>query len=116
MAISRRCIPTRCGAHLPRQPEDQKGFWRHEQHPLRCGLAEPVPVRRHAAFDDHCGQSGLCGGLRAGFRPFAMNGDISFGVIVAFILYVRLFTSPFEYPGSGHDSDADRCGRRGPYL
>ena len=31
----------------------------------------------------------------------AMNGDISFGVIVAFILYVRLFTSPLSTLAQG---------------
>ena len=45
-----------------------------------------------------------------------MNGSIKFGVITAFILYVRLFTSPLTHAGAGHDADADRRGGGRPRV
>ena len=46
----------------------------------------------------------------------AMNGKIEFGVIVSFILYVRLFTSPLTQMAQGLDQYADGLGLRAPNL
>ena len=47
------------------------------------------------------GNIGLCGGCRARLGAGAVSGAIEFGVIVAFILYVRLFTSPLTQIAQG---------------
>ena len=46
----------------------------------------------------------------------AMNGTIEFGVIVSFILYVRLFTSPLTQMAQGHDQHADGLRLGAPHL
>ena len=61
---------------------------------------EPVPVRHHAAADECHRQPRLCRLCVLG-AALVMNGSIKFGVITAFILYVRLFTSPLTTIAQG---------------
>lgn len=46
----------------------------------------------------------------------ALSGEISFGVIVAFIMYVRLFTSPLSTLAQGMSNMQSAMAGRGPGL
>ena len=101
--------------HLPGQRQDQEDLWRHEHGALRRRVAQPVPVRHHAAPDDHCGQPGLCGGVRAGLRPGHERPDLLRRHRGLHPLCAAVHLSA-EHPGPGHDPDADGRRRRRSHL
>ena len=105
----------RCGAPLPGQCAGEGDLRRHERRPVRRGVAQPVPLRHHAAPDDHHRQSGLCGGVRPGLRPGHERGDLLRRHRGLHPLCAAVHLAP-EHPGPGHDPDADSGRRRRPHL
>jgi ATP-binding cassette subfamily B multidrug efflux pump len=59
-------------------------------------VEEPVHVRDHDAADDLYRKSCLRRRLHYAGAVLAVRGSITFGTIVAFMLYIRLFTQPLQ--------------------